>query len=302
MLRDPLCCRATAQRTPAAPGRRRGRAGEGDPALRKLGLLLRVERFTALATLFAPSMAMCWAFGALQEAGCLDVITTCATHGYLPVVRDPTARRAQIAVAMRAYRGWFAASARAVVARGGYADGVDGLLAEHDLRYFFTDAHGLLYARPRPPLRAARADFTPAGVAAFARDLDSSRSVWSATEGYPADPVYRDFYRDIGLRSSAVGDCPLHPSRRHPRQHGLLVPPRHRIARRSRRQGAVRPRHRPRPRRSTPVTSLRSVARSSRPWPSAWIVVPSWCRRTTPSSSATGGLKGPSSCAACSVV
>jgi 1,4-alpha-glucan branching enzyme len=36
-------------------------------------------------------------------------------------------------------------------------------------------------------------------VAAFARDVDSSRQVWSAKEGYPGDPHYRDFYRDIGF-------------------------------------------------------------------------------------------------------
>ncbi|MBN1308123.1 MAG: DUF1957 domain-containing protein, partial [Chitinispirillaceae bacterium] len=36
-------------------------------------------------------------------------------------------------------------------------------------------------------------------VAAFGRDAESSRAVWSATEGYPGDPNYRDFYRDIGF-------------------------------------------------------------------------------------------------------
>jgi 1,4-alpha-glucan branching enzyme len=33
----------------------------------------------------------------------------------------------------------------------------------------------------------------------FARDRDSSRQVWSAVEGYPGDPAYREFYRDIGF-------------------------------------------------------------------------------------------------------
>src|SRR5207249_3255058 len=37
------------------------------------------------------------------------------------------------------------------------------------------------------------------GVAAFGRDPDSSRQVWSAEEGYPGDFWYRDFYRDIGF-------------------------------------------------------------------------------------------------------
>jgi len=37
------------------------------------------------------------------------------------------------------------------------------------------------------------------GVAAFGRDPDSSKQVWSAEEGYPGDFWYRDFYRDIGF-------------------------------------------------------------------------------------------------------
>ena len=36
-------------------------------------------------------------------------------------------------------------------------------------------------------------------VAAFGRDIESSKSVWSAEEGYPGDLNYREFYRDIGF-------------------------------------------------------------------------------------------------------
>jgi 1,4-alpha-glucan branching enzyme len=41
--------------------------------------------------------------------------------------------------------------------------------------------------------------FCPNGVAAFGRDHESSRQVWSAQEGYPGDPAYREFYRDLGF-------------------------------------------------------------------------------------------------------
>jgi 1,4-alpha-glucan branching enzyme len=36
-------------------------------------------------------------------------------------------------------------------------------------------------------------------VAAFGRDIESSKQVWSAIEGYPGDYDYRDFYRDVGF-------------------------------------------------------------------------------------------------------
>ena len=45
----------------------------------------------------------------------------------------------------------------------------------------------------------SRRIFTPNCIAAFGRDLDSARQVWSKHEGYPGDVHYRDFYRDIGF-------------------------------------------------------------------------------------------------------
>ena len=47
--------------------------------------------------------------------------------------------------------------------------------------------------------RRLRPIFTPNGIAAFGRDPDSARQVWSRHAGYPGDPRYRDFYRDIGF-------------------------------------------------------------------------------------------------------
>jgi len=41
--------------------------------------------------------------------------------------------------------------------------------------------------------------YCPTGVAAFGRDVESSKQVWSSREGYPRAPSYRDFYRDIGF-------------------------------------------------------------------------------------------------------
>ena len=73
------------------------------------------------------------------------------------------------------------------------------VLQEADIRWFITDTHGLLHARPRPRFGVFAPIFTPNGIAAFGRDLDSAKQVWSKHEGYPGDPRYRDFYRDIGF-------------------------------------------------------------------------------------------------------
>jgi 1,4-alpha-glucan branching enzyme len=55
-----------------------------------------------------------------------------------------------------------------------------------------------MYGEPRPRFAIFSPYYTPAGPAVIARDRESSKQVWSAREGYPGDPAYRDFYRDIG--------------------------------------------------------------------------------------------------------
>jgi 1,4-alpha-glucan branching enzyme len=55
-----------------------------------------------------------------------------------------------------------------------------------------------MFGSPRPRYAIFAPCFTSAGPAAFSRDRESSKQVWSALEGYPGDPVYRDFYRDVG--------------------------------------------------------------------------------------------------------
>ncbi|MBF2099045.1 MAG: glycoside hydrolase family 57 protein, partial [Gloeomargaritaceae cyanobacterium C42_A2020_066] len=66
------------------------------------------------------------------------------------------------------------------------------------LRYFICDGHGILYARPRPRYGTYAPIFTETGVAAFGRDHETSQQVWSSEVGYPGDPVYREFYKDLG--------------------------------------------------------------------------------------------------------
>ncbi len=173
-----------------------------------------LSRFTELRALYRSLDGdLVAAFANLQERGALEIITTCATHAYLPVVREPSARRAQLLIAVRHYRECFGRYPRGIwLPECGYVDGLDELLGELNLRFFFLDAHGLTYARPRPPLGLHAPIFTRAGVAAFGRDLMSSKQVWSSTEGYPADGVYRDFYRDIGFDRPLEEIAPyIHP-------------------------------------------------------------------------------------------
>jgi 1,4-alpha-glucan branching enzyme len=80
-----------------------------------------------------------------------------------------------------------------------YGPGLESILQEANIRWFVLDTHGLLFGKPRPRRSIYAPCYTPAGPAAFARDHDSSRQVWSAQGGYPGDPAYREFYRDAGF-------------------------------------------------------------------------------------------------------
>ncbi|MCP4547741.1 MAG: DUF1957 domain-containing protein [bacterium] len=136
----------------------------------------------------------------LQDSGHLEIITCCATHGFLPLMNGhEPAMRAQIKVAREHYKGRFGRDPRGIwLAECGYQAGIEKLLAEQEIEYFFVDTHGLAYAEPRPRYGIFAPVVTDSNVAAFGRDLETSHQVWSAEVGYPADPIYREFYRDVG--------------------------------------------------------------------------------------------------------
>ncbi|MCL6584755.1 MAG: DUF1957 domain-containing protein [bacterium] len=140
------------------------------------------------------------AFSHFQTLGKLEIITCPATHGYLPLLKmNPSSVRAQIAVALDYYQKVFGQTSRGIwLPECGYYPGLDQLLRSFGLRFFFLDTHGLAYAHPRPKYLVYAPVYCPSGVAAFGRDQRSARQVWSAQEGYPADPDYREFYRDVG--------------------------------------------------------------------------------------------------------
>ncbi|MCB9554877.1 MAG: DUF1957 domain-containing protein [Deltaproteobacteria bacterium] len=140
------------------------------------------------------------AFARLQTAGHLDLMTCAATHGYLPLLRHPPhAVRAQLTIAVEHYQHRFGRRPRGIwLPECGYYPGLEQELRRLDLRYFVVDTHAFTLARPKPPRGYTAPVFTEAGVAAFARDAASSVDVWSREVGYPCDPHYRDFYRDIG--------------------------------------------------------------------------------------------------------
>lgn len=141
------------------------------------------------------------AFRKFQEAGVLEIITSAATHGFLPLMPPvPSSLRAQVKIACEHYQSLFGCRPKGFwLPECGFYPGDDEILKENGLQYFFIDSHGILHGSPRPKYGVFAPVYCPSGVAAFGRDLESSKQVWSAEEGYPGDSWYREFYRDIGF-------------------------------------------------------------------------------------------------------
>jgi 1,4-alpha-glucan branching enzyme len=138
----------------------------------------------------------------LRQMGTLEIIASAATHGLLPILlqQSPRAARAQVLIGRDSFVELFGGEPAGFwLPECGYAPGLESILGEANLRWFVVDAHGLLFGAPRPCCSIYAPCYTPAGPAVFARDPTASRQVWSAHEGYPGDPAYREFYRDIGF-------------------------------------------------------------------------------------------------------
>ena len=141
------------------------------------------------------------AFRRLQELGVVEIATAAGTHGYLPILKtQPSSVRAQLRVAAETYADVFGRPVPGFwLPECGYYPGLEDEVAAVGGRYFFTDTHGILNASMQPRYGYLAPLACPNGTAAFGRDPASSRQVWSANEGYPGDPWYRDFYRDVGF-------------------------------------------------------------------------------------------------------
>lgn len=136
-----------------------------------------------------------------QKKGNIELITTTATHAFLPCFREyPEMIKAQILAAVESHDRIFGVMPDGMwLPECGYFPGLEEYLKPFGLRYFISSSHGVLYADERPEYGVYGPISCPNGVAVFGRDKSSSRAVWSTEDGYPGNDVYRDFYRDIGF-------------------------------------------------------------------------------------------------------
>jgi len=141
------------------------------------------------------------AFEKHHQAGGLELITTAATHGFLPLLNvSPAAVETQIRVGLDTFETRFGFRPKGFwLPECGFYPGLESHLQRAGVEYFFVDSHGILDASETPrhgvyaPLACGQ------DLLAFARDPACSHQVWSAEQGYPGDVDYREYYRDIGF-------------------------------------------------------------------------------------------------------
>ena len=241
------------------------------------------------------------AFRRLQEAGRVEVITSTATHAFFPLMdRNWANIRAQVHVAADLYERHFGQRPRGMwLGECGYVPGVDELLREAAIRYFFVDSHGILFADQPPGVRRVRAALLPErrrrvrprhGVVRTGVERQGRLSGRS--------PLPRLLSRHR-LRPAARLHQAVHPPRRASRLHRHQVPRDH--AQPAPRQVGVRPGHRARQGGPARVALPRQPREAgAAPGRRTWTGRRSSSARTTPSCTATGGTRGRCSSAICS--
>lgn len=141
------------------------------------------------------------ALKSLAVSGHVELIASAATHAYLPaLMTEPIAAHVQIRLGTEYFKNTFGEQAKGFwLPECGYVPGMDRYLKKAEVAFFFLESHSLLNSTPRSPYSIYAPVMTPSGATVFARDVESTKQVWSSVEGYPGDFDYRDFYRDIGF-------------------------------------------------------------------------------------------------------
>ncbi len=171
------------------------------PALQKLARLYRRYFISIRTTYNNYQCDLLSAFKKHYISGALELITTTATHGFLPLLNiNEAAVRNQVNVGIEVFESTIGVSPIGFwLPECGFYPGLEEVLAHAGIQYFFIDTHGVLNASEKPDNNVYAPLDCGNGVMAFARDPESSHQVWSSDQGYPSDDSYREYYSDIGF-------------------------------------------------------------------------------------------------------
>jgi 1,4-alpha-glucan branching enzyme len=171
-------------------------------------------------------------FGALEDAGALEIIGGPASHPVLPEIGEESVLRAQVRHGIAEHERLFGNKPRGMwLPECAYRPdaGIEQLLEDEGISHVIVDGPTMIRSdgddatfRPRR--------FAGSGVAAFGRNLDVTYRVWSPTGGYPTNKWYREYFaydmvagfknwRVTSIRTPIVGKKPYEPERAIERAH-----------------------------------------------------------------------------------
>ncbi|WP_257345870.1 1,4-alpha-glucan branching protein domain-containing protein [Pseudalkalibacillus decolorationis] len=138
------------------------------------------------------------AFRFYVEKNKLECLTSSATHAFLPYLLTEQGIRLQIQFGIQCFEHHFGFKPDGFwLPECAFTPGIDKVLYEEGVRYTFVD-EGTIRGLDPTPKNCHVPTFSPHGIVLFPRHNEVSRKVWDAQTGYPGDPNYREFYRDIG--------------------------------------------------------------------------------------------------------
>ncbi|AIF69759.1 1,4-alpha-glucan branching protein [Palaeococcus pacificus DY20341] len=159
----------------------------------------------------------------LQDEGYIEVITSAATHGYLPLLERDEAIEAQIANGILTYEKYFGRKSRGIwLPECAYRPegfwqspssgeviwrkGLEKILEKYGIEFFFVESHiidegpasfgyGQVIPAKRPKSTLRPYFIKGTNIAVFGRNRETGHQVWSADIGYPGDFWYREFHK-----------------------------------------------------------------------------------------------------------
>ncbi|MGB0744855.1 MAG: 1,4-alpha-glucan branching protein domain-containing protein [Opitutales bacterium] len=163
---------------------------------RKLALKLLAEWELAAKHFEKIDGQLSTAFKYLEKNGKIEIVTTAATHAFLPAFQNDSSFRCfQIENGLRTLERHTGLNPTGFwLPECAYFDGLENDLARFGIEYFALEEQGLTRASPPASIRKPMA--CPNGLLALGRDSKLSQKIWSARTGYPGHPCYREFHHD----------------------------------------------------------------------------------------------------------
>jgi 1,4-alpha-glucan branching enzyme len=157
------------------------------------------ERFEEIGD-FLQRVGIMNALKEFSETGNIKLITTTATHAYLPLFSQyPWVVELQIRVGIEIFKRhiwWLNNTGGFWLPECGYFRGLFKYLKSYHIEWTVLEGHSIAFGTPRSRYGVFRPVRTPEGIFVFPRDSSTCKLVWSRERGYPGNLWYRDFYRD----------------------------------------------------------------------------------------------------------